>query len=58
VNGTIPLKHIGDMHILTCDLVPVMQSPEVLRTFADHQLIGLMSAVRAELDRRKNPGNG
>jgi hypothetical protein len=55
-NGTIPLKHIGDMHILTSDLVNVFKNAEVLRTLTDHQLIDMRSAIGGEIDRRRNSG--
>jgi phosphosulfolactate phosphohydrolase-like enzyme len=56
-NGTIPLKHTGDMHILTSDLVNVFKNADVLRTLADHQLVAMQSAIGAEIDRRKNSGH-
>jgi hypothetical protein len=52
-NGTIPLKHIGDMHILTSDLVNVFKNADVLRTLSDNQLVTLQSSVGGEFDRRK-----
>ena len=54
MNGTIPLKHIGDMHILTSDLVTVFGNAEVLRMLSDHQLISLQGSIGGEIDRRKN----
>ena len=55
-DGTIPLKHIGDMHILTIDLVNVFKSHDVLRSLTDNQLLTLNSAVVCEIDRRKKSG--
>jgi len=57
VNGAIPLKHVGDMHILTSDLVTVFKNADVLRTLTDHQLIAMQSAVMGEIDRRNNQGH-
>jgi hypothetical protein len=55
---TIPLKHIGDMHILTSDLVNVFKNAEVLRTLDDHQLTAMHSAIGGEISRRKLLGHG
>jgi hypothetical protein len=57
-NGTIPLKHIGDMHVLTADLVNVFKNADVLRTLADHHLLAMQSAISGEIDRRKRSGHG
>jgi hypothetical protein len=53
-DGIIPLKHVGDMHILTSDLVTVFRNADVLRTLSEHQLISLQGSIGSEIDRRKN----
>ena len=52
MTGTIPLERIGDVRILTSDLVKSFKSPDVLNGLTTDQLQSVHGSIIAELERR------
>lgn len=53
MKGAIPIKHIGDLHIMIADIVNMMGNQHVLSSLETASLMTIRNHMDAEITRRK-----